>query len=583
MNKGRFLAIAGSHDAPLDSFAAAVAAGKRNGFAAVYERGRLCVLASDETEWAPIGRADGAQSGVIIGQALPKPGFAPPTPDCAVSPGCAAESLAGSWGAFIAIHTDVAEDTIEVTRDPSGMASCYFARQGSEVWLFSDLNTALSAGLKAPAIDWNALAQYLACPHLRGRRSCLAGIEQISPGARLRLKKGQPLCEETAWTPWIFTKASRARSYDETVGMLRAVTVDCIAAWASRSGRILLELSGGLDSAVIAACLHKIGADFSCVTFASDDPAGDERAHARRVASHLGVPLAELQLDGGDARIDPQTPYATAYPSSTPWGRLIDGAVCGAAAAEGADSIYSGGGGDNVFCYLTTAAPAADALRAFGPGPQFFEALRDVAGLHGASLWRAARYAVRKAYVMKPVLLRRNFAFLSADAASQPLETPLWLTDMPRRVPPGRVEHAASIASAVSVSDGEERALNRPLCYPLLSSPLIEYCLGVSSWMWVKGARNRAPARDAFADCLPSETLARRSKGDLTGLIAGIYAGNKNQITELLLDGRLAREGVIDREAAAARLKSDAPFRDASFTRLVWLAAAESWVQSWLR
>jgi len=99
--------------------------------------------------------------------------------------------------------------------------------------------------------------------------------------------------------------------------------------------------------------------------------------------------------------------------------------------------------------------------------------------------------------------------------------------------------------------------------------------------MWVRGGRNRAPARDAYADRLPSETLVRRSKGDLTGLIAEIYAMNKNQITELLLEGRLAREGVIDRDAAAARLQSDAPFLDAGFTRLVWLAAAECWVQSW--
>jgi len=582
MNDARFLAVVSSCDAPPGGFADIVAAGKKTGLETIYQHGRLCVLAGNSAEWAPMRRAQGARSGVIIGQAFPKNGVISTAPDRAGSRSCAAESPADMWGAFIAFQTNDAEHSIDVMRDPSGMAPCYFARQGNEVWLFSDLKSALSAGLKTPAIDWKALTQYLACPHLRGRRSCLAGVEQLGPGARLRFQKGQPLIQEKAWTPWTYAEESRrVRSYDDAVATLRAAIIECISGWASRSGRILLELSGGLDSAIIAASLREIGADFSCVTFAGDDPSSDERAHARRVASHLGVPLAELHLEGGEARIDPQSPNITAYPSATPWGGLIDRAVSGVAAAERAQNIYSGGGGDNVFCYLTTAAPAADALRAYGPGPQFFEALRDVAALHGASYWRAARYAVRKAYFTRPVLLRRNFAFLNGDAAMPPVEPPLWLQDMPRRVRPGRAEHAASIASAASVSDGAERILNRPLRYPLLSSPLIEFCLGVPSWMWVRGGRNRAPARDAYADRLPSETLVRRSKGDLTGLIAEIYAMNKNQITELLLEGRLAREGVIDRDAAAARLQSDAPFLDAGFTRLVWLAAAECWVQSW--
>jgi len=361
--------------------------------------------------------------------------------------------------------------------------------------------------------------------------------------------------------------------------MLRAEIMSCVGAWASRSRRIMLELSGGLDSSIIAAALREHGADFSCVTFATDDPAGDERRQARLVASKMGARLREVQLDAARASLAPRTRSLTPVPQAFPWRALIDGAVSGAIEEAGADALFSGGGGDNVFCYLTTAAPAADALRAFGPGLRFARAAGDVADLHRASVWRAARYAVRKACSAKPKLWPRNEEFLMPGVAPASPPAHPWFAEA-ANIPPGKLEHAASIASAVGVSDGGERDLAVRLCYPLLSRPLIELCLKIPTWMWVEGGRNRAVARDAFADNLPPETIARRTKGDLTGLIAGIYRGRKAEIETLLMEGRLAREGILDRKAVSARMRDADPFRDASFTQLVTLAAVEGWVQS---
>ena len=228
---------------------------------------------------------------------------------------------------------------------------------------------------------------------------------------------------------------------------------------------------------------------------------------------------------------------------------------------------------------MTTAAPAADALRAFGPGPRFARAVGDVARLHRASVWRAARYAVRKALWARPNLWPSSDAFLAPGAVPAAPPAHPWFAKA-RGAPPGKVEHAASIASAASVSHGGERNLPAPLYYPLLSQPLIELCLMIPTWMWVVGGRNRAVARDAFADILPPETIGRRAKGDLTGLIAEIYRTQRRDIEMVLMEGRLAREGILDREAVSARMQSADPFHDAGFTQLVMLAAVEGWIQS---
>jgi asparagine synthase (glutamine-hydrolysing) len=374
-------------------------------------------------------------------------------------------------------------------------------------------------------------------------------------------------------------KERRLQRYDDAVRMLREEIRHCIGAWASQSGRILLELSGGLDSSIIAACLHAAGASFSCASFATDDPSGDERRHARRVAARFGVKLHEVRLDATHASLLPRARLLTPFPRWLSWRALIDDAISEVIAAERADTLFSGGGGDNVFCYLTTAAPAADVLRAFGPGPRFLQAASDIARLHRTSFWRAARYAVRKAWWAQPKLWRCNNPFLAPGVASSPPPDHPWF-DAAGGAPPGKLEHAASIASAVAISDGGERDLPAPLCYPLLSRPLIETCLGIPTWMWVKGGRNRAVARDAFADMLPPETVSRRTKGDLTGLIAAIYRERKSDIESLLMDGKLAREQIIDRDAVWTRLNNPAPARDAGFTQLVALAAVEAWIQS---
>lgn len=576
MNQNRFLVVVTGADAAQPQFEAIVNSARLHGFAPRLLRDRLCVLVHEKTA-STVAEDDAS---ITIGASF-RPDFGGHSTHVSFVRTRQHDCAHGDpWGGFVAFHIDDPRDAVEVTRDPSGMAPCLIARQEGAIWLFSDLEIAIAAGLVRPAIDWAALARHLAFPHVPAQPTCLTGIEQLLPGMRLRISRGRSVSQECAWDPWAHvTKYSRHLHYDEAVPMLRAEIMRCVGAWASRSRRIMLELSGGLDSSIIAACLREHGAAFSCVTFATDDPAGDERRQARLVATKLGARLHEIELDAAGASLAPRERSLTPVPKAAPWRALIDDAVSTAIHETGADALFSGGGGDNVFCYLTTAAPAADALRSFGPGLRFAGAVGDVAKLHKASVWRAARYAVRKACWAKPKLWPRNAAFLAQGVA--PITPPAhpWFAGE-AGVLPGKLEHAASIASAVGVSDGGERDLSAPLCYPLLSRPLIELCLNIPTWMWVEGGRNRAVARDAFARLLPPETLARRTKGDLTGLIAGIYRARNSEIESLLMEGRLAREGILDRESVTKRIRSGELFRDASFVQLVTLAAVECWIQS---
>jgi asparagine synthase (glutamine-hydrolysing) len=119
-----------------------------------------------------------------------------------------------------------------------------------------------------------------------------------------------------------------------------------------------------------------------------------------------------------------------------------------------------------------------------------------------------------------------------------------------------------------------------PALSPLASQPVAEACLRVPSWHWIAPGRNRAVARRAFADRLPREIVARRSKGEPTGFVARLFEDRRAQIRELLLGGWLAEHGLLDRTAIARALAPEGPVRDRAFLRLMELVDAESWARA---
>jgi asparagine synthase (glutamine-hydrolysing) len=121
---------------------------------------------------------------------------------------------------------------------------------------------------------------------------------------------------------------------------------------------------------------------------------------------------------------------------------------------------------------------------------------------------------------------------------------------------------------------GEAAAL-----HPLLAQPVLEACLHIPSWLWLRGGRDRAVARAAFRGLLPEATLSRRSKGHLASLLIAGYMATRSQLESLLLDGRLAAAGLLDRDAIREYLRRDSRPDDADYMRLLDLSSAETWLR----
>jgi asparagine synthase (glutamine-hydrolysing) len=154
---------------------------------------------------------------------------------------------------------------------------------------------------------------------------------------------------------------------------------------------------------------------------------------------------------------------------------------------------------------------------------------------------------------------------------------PWW--DAPPDALPGDRERVDGLAATQVFRDTLPRGMERWFRLPLLSQPVMETCLSIPSWMWVRGGYNRAIARLAFSDALPAPVLHRMSKGNFSQYNGAVYHRNREAMRRFLLEGELQRHGLLDSDAVSAYFDRPLKPRDRSFMRVFDLCRTESWVR----
>jgi asparagine synthase (glutamine-hydrolysing) len=387
---------------------------------------------------------------------------------------------------------------------------------------------------------------------------------------------------DALWSPRDAALSGEDGAADQLAERIRHAVTLCARARASAFDRVLLLLSGGLDSSIVASSLATAGTPFSVATMTTLDALGDERDYAGIMAEAVKLPLYEALRDV--ARIDPERSTAARLPR--PAGRLFDQEtlrIAGELASRtGASAIVTGGGGDNVFCSLQSAAPVADRLLTQGPGRGVLDTACDIARVAqvgvSAVLWSALSY-LPKSGRRSPVAPDLTLLADGVRAAARGLPH-AWL-GAPSNALPGTAAHIKLLAAAESFMQGFDPEADVPLLTPLLGQPLVEACLAIPSWRWFAKGLNRAVARRAFAGALPDCIANRRSKGTPDSFVAEIYERYHPVLRERLLGGLLASEGIIDAAAVDRAFARTGAFAPPEYRRLLRLSEVETWARTW--
>lgn len=479
--------------------------------------------------------------------------------------------LRRSWGNYALFSASPAQAV--TYRDPSGFVPAYRCGEEDSTIFVSDAEIASDLGvIGRPPIDDNFVVHWLQFPFLRTARTGVQTVTELLPGMCMSRSSAGPWIEAPAWHPSVFvTRGHAINDPLQAPRELRETALSVVAA--QPQGNAVLRLSGGLDSSIIAACLSEAGLRFPCINFATRAHDGDERDYARAVAKEFGLDLVEV---GEPEQVGLEVARRKSFrPLINPLLEPFERAATLAAEQLDAALLIDGAGGDNLFCSITSAAPVLDAL-ASGSLRKAGRAAADIAVRANCTLWDVLMAAGRKMWRPR-TLWKEDRSFLKPAALLKKCEPHPWLRHL--RVPPGKREHVEALVHIQHFLDRSPSAI--PFLRPLLAQPLLELCLRIPSWLWVRGGRDRAIARDAFAGLVPSSVLQRRLKGSLQSMLYRSFEQLRPDMCEMLLGGELARLGIIDTASIDRALTGNEWMSDQVQLRISEMAAMELWIRSW--
>jgi len=483
------------------------------------------------------------------------------------------------WGDYVLLQCGKGDHArISVMRSPSHACAlqCLYSLHEGRGFVTSDITLATRTGLHRPRVDFDYLAHRLVYPELKTSRTGQSGIAELLPGSTIHLRDGD-LSMSQDWSPWNFVgRQARYADISEAAPMIRRAIERVVRTWAELDQSVLLELSGGLDSSIVGACLKESSAKVSCNTLTAPVPGADEQDYARPVSDMLHAELSVYELAFDDAPLEFPLSEKLVTPVVGPLQYAVNDIMEQAADRTGANSYFSGAGGDTVFCYLTNATPAVDAFREAGFRAGV-ETIGDLSMFHQCTYWKACHLTLRRLFEANRRQYGFDHSFLPAGMPLPQPEPPPWSS--PPRALPGDRQRMFELGATQFFHDSCPRGLARPMRMPLLSQPVMEACLRAPSWMWFSGGQNRSVARRAFSDVLPSRILNRKSKGTFTAYLGALYRRRISQMIHFLVEGELQSRGLVDADILRQFTSRELPRNGDAVMRIFQLCTLENWLR----
>jgi asparagine synthase (glutamine-hydrolysing) len=492
------------------------------------------------------------------------------------------------WGAYVALLYDHESRSSYAIRDSSGKLPCYYSRFGALTIVFADVADLAPLELPAFTVNWEYLAAFIYSSQLQVRACAFNEVKEVLAGECVEVR-GSGVRQTAIWDPRNIVRDRRIDSYEGAITELKQVTQQCVDAWGQIYNPILLGLSGGFDSAVVLGCLNASPArpKITCLNQFTAAAYDDERRYARLAASRAGVTLLEVPMESAADRFDSRllSGPRTLKPSVPALFRLLETELMNRMSLRtGARILWTGQGGDHIFLQTSDAASAGDYLVTCGLGSGFIAAVRDAARLSRRPYWHVLKSAwnSRSAPTLSPHGLARTPYFVEPTALPTHVDEYVshpWAADA-EDLPGGKHIQIRFLAEVIHRHRPIPRCERAPQHHPLLSQPLMQVCLQIPTYLLLRGGRERALARDAFADRVPPEIIRRRDKGSIVSHATEMLRESEEFVRGLLLDGVLADARIIARSHLEPYIVHGQPFREDHFLPLMACIAAEVWARS---
>lgn len=498
------------------------------------------------------------------------------------------------WGSYVAFICDYARGAKWIVRAPMGALPCFRLECSAVDVYLSRMEDCFALGLKL-SFNWRYIASHIALHALNGRETGIENVSDIKGGECVEmLPSGTSV--QLHWNPAEVAMGSPIEDAGNAARRVLEATVSCVHAWARTTPNIVHQLSGGLDSSIVAGCLADISdrAHVSCVNCYCNGSNADERRFARLAAENAGFPLIEIERPG-NLRLEDAFNSASRTSIIYSYFLRYEHAIMmrPLAASIGAEALFTGNGGDEVFFRGSKTANLAvrDFISSHGVSGKLGHVILDAARIEKVSIWRIIGGLVADSFSQIDLPLSGSLSNVPDRLASlvhMPAIRVLtgsanpsqpWIAAL-SEAPPGKLGQILTL-SPRSYDSPFARPNDPEIVNPLLSQPVVETCLQIPTYIHIHNGVSRAIARRAFVGRVPRAILERVTKGGVEEHGKEVLIRNLGFIRGMLLDGVLVREGLLNRRKLEEAL-SPRPSRSQTLMGDVMaLLSAEMWLALW--
>lgn len=507
-------------------------------------------------------------------------------------------------GMFAFVLYDRARGRVVAARDRFGIKPLYWCRAGESIAWASEVKALLAhAEVRAEANE-ASLQQYLTLQFVLGADTLFAGIHKLQPAhVQVLDVASRELRESRYWT--LHYHVDSARREQDAIEELSALLEDAVRLQLRSDVPVGAHLSGGLDSGVLAALAAKsLPAPLRCYTGTfRAGPDFDETPHARRIASHIGAHLLEVEPQASDfATLLPRLVWHLDEPAAGP-GLIPQFAVSQAAARE-VKVVLAGQGGDEVFggyarylvAYLEQAMKGAIqgtnvedehvvSLKSIVPNLSYLERYQPML----QQFWRHGVFeSMDRRYFSLVDRLEGDVGLLS-DAFRRRYDRDALFArfreifDYPETQSYyNKMTHfdlSASLPALLQVEDRTSMAVGLESRVPLLDHRLVELMAQLLPRVKFRGGELKYLFKRAAKSLLPESIIERRDKMGFPVPLQHWLAGPSREfVHDTLLSTRARTRGITDPRAVERLLSHETPF-----SRQSWgLLNLELWFQTFV-
>lgn len=486
------------------------------------------------------------------------------------------------WGSYIALFFD--EQHPQILRDPSASQECLWFKDQDRTIVFSDANAIYKNTIKKFDINLEYVAANLYLGRINNDKSALTNVFNLKPGYILDIEKSKI---KQIWSPIQFvTKAENNLDIKILEIKLKDTIIDCVKAWADTYDSVLLNLSGGLDSCILASCIKLSSkSDLNALNISFDSITEGESRFAKELCDKLDIPLSIFKLT--NSKVNLKNKFKIFPPQHRPLKYGL-GFECLEEEEllikeKGIQAIFSGCGGDALFQSRNSSFISQDYFRDKGI-KGLFNVSRRIAELTDRTVWDIylnsilSKYIKGKKYpyersINKDLIHKKYLNIINNDTVSHP-----WHEQM-QRLNNGKKFQISGLIDAENFYTYRKTSEYVDIIHPLLSQPIMELCLSIPSYILTPNLINRGLLRDSFKSYLPESIFLRRSKGTIGSYYDELIKFNYEEICIELMNGNLIKSEVLSKEWLEYNLlkaKSDQNIR----MQLFQLLTIEFWFKN---